>query len=235
MKAYDFIQQVLQDTISILYPSLCAACDELLLKGEDVICTHCMVNLPRTNFHQNPDNPVAKQFWGKVKLEGATALYHFHKGEKVQTLMHRLKYNNRPEIGNKLGAVCATEIIPSAPFNDVDYIIPIPLHKKKQKIRGYNQAYCFAQGLADVYGVEVLKDGLKRIKFTDTQTRKNRFDRHKNVKMVFSVTKANRFIGKRVLIVDDVLTTGSTLAACIQLFNEIDGVKVMVATIAYAE
>jgi ComF family protein len=235
MKTFDFIRQVLQDTISILYPSLCAACDEFLLQGEDVICTHCMVNLPRTYFHRMPDNPVAKQFWGKVRLEGATALFHFHKGEKVQTLMHRLKYNNRPEIGNKLGAVCATEIMKSDPFNQIDYIIPIPLHKKKQKIRGYNQAYCFAQGMSDIYGKEVLKDGLRRVKFTDTQTRKNRFDRHKNVKMVFRVSKPDRFIGKKVMIVDDVLTTGSTLAACIQLFNNIEGTKVVVATIAYAE
>lgn len=235
MKAIRILRQVLQDTISILYPSLCAACDELLLQGEDVICTECMVNLPRTGFHEFSENPVAKQFWGKVKLEGATSLFHFHKGEKVQTLMHRLKYNNRPEIGNKLGAVCAREIIKHHPYTDVDFIIPIPLHKKKQKIRGYNQAYCFAQGLADIYGKEVVKDGLRRVKFTDTQTRKNRFDRHKNVKTVFRVSKPDRFIGKKVMIVDDVLTTGSTLAACIQLFNVIEGTKVMVATIAYAE
>ncbi len=235
MKAFYFIRQVLNDTISILYPSLCAACDELLLQGEDVICTSCMVNLPRTGFHAIAENPVAKQFWGKVQLEGATALFHFHKGEKVQTLMHRLKYNNRPEIGNKLGAVCAREIIKSNPYATVDFIIPIPLHKKKQKIRGYNQAYCFAKGMADIYGKVVLKDGLQRVKFTDTQTRKNRFDRHKNVKTVFRVSKPHLFIGKRVLIVDDVLTTGSTLASCIQLFNKIEGAKVMVAAIAYAE
>ncbi|MFM7016373.1 MAG: ComF family protein [Bacteroidota bacterium] len=178
---------------------------------------------------------MEKQFWGKVIVESAFGFFYFEKKGKVQRLLHRLKYKKHPEIGEKLGALYAAELMASKKIDSIDCIIAIPLHRKKMKIRGYNQALCFANGIADIIQKPVLKKSLYRVKNTATQTKKSRFERYKNVSMVFKIRHPNDFINKHILLVDDVMTTGSTLAACIRLFNKIEGCKVSVATIAYAE
>ena len=229
------IKELIQDTLSIFYPQLCAACNDLLVRGEDTICTKCNVQLPYTNYHLDPDNPVAKQFWGKIKLESASAFLHFHKGEKVQQLMHQLKYAHRPDVGVYIGKLCGQSFAASQLFSKVDVIIPIPLHKKKERIRGYNQAACFSDGLGLGMGIESLPHGMKRLKHTDTQTRKSRFARYKNVSEVFAVTDSKAIEGKHILLVDDVITTGSTLYACANVLLEVKDVKIYLAAIAFAE
>lgn len=232
---FKLLKEYLIDTFSILYPEICFACDELLYRGEHVICTKCIIDLPRTNFHLTTSNKMEKQFWGKVLIEDAFGFFYFQKSGKVQRLLHRLKYKKHPEIGIKLGSLYAAELLASDKLKNIDSIIAIPLHKKKMKIRGYNQSLCFAIGLSQQLNIPVLKQSLVRVKNNATQTRKSRFERFQNVATVFTVRKPNQFINKHILLVDDVMTTGSTLAACIQLFNKIKGCKVSVATIAYAE
>src|ERR1700743_2436759 len=141
-------QSYLADFVSLLFPELCQACGAGLVANENSICTDCLFNLPYTYFHQQPDNIVAQQFWGKVKLEAAYALFYFAKGGNVQNLVHSLKYKGMKKVGNRLGELAGAQLAKNEIFNTVDVIIPVPLHKKRLKTRGYNQAECFAQGIA---------------------------------------------------------------------------------------
>ena len=228
-------QTYLADFAGLLFPQLCPACGESLIAGEDVICTDCRFTLPYTNFHLQPDNIVARQFWGKVELQGAYALYYFAKGGKVQNLMHHFKYKGMQAIGVLLGNIAGEQLVKSAVFNSVDVIIPVPLHKKRLKERGYNQSTCFANGLAQQLNAAVDDDNLVRMKSTETQTHKSRFSRFENMQEVFKVLDPEKLLGKHVLLVDDVITTGSTLEACSLQLLKIAGLKLSIATIAYAE
>jgi ComF family protein len=228
-------QTYLSDFVSLLFPQLCPACGESLMAGENVICTDCRFTLPFTNFHLQPDNIVARQFWGKVDLQGAYALYYFAKGGKVQNLMHHFKYKGMQQIGVLLGNMAGEQLVKSNIFNSVNVIIPVPLHKKRLKERGYNQSTCFANGLAQKLNAVVDDDNLVRVKSTETQTHKSRFLRFENMQEVFKVLNPEKLMDKHVLLVDDVITTGSTLEACSLQLLKIEGLKLSIATIAYAE
>jgi ComF family protein len=225
----------LADFISLLFPELCPACGTDLIANEHIICTDCLYNLPQTNFHQQPDNVVAQQFWGKIKVESAYALYYFTKGGKVQNLMHHFKYKGMHQIGNVLGNIAGMQLSTNDKFTTIDYIIPVPLYKSRFKERGYNQSVCFAEGLSQKLKAEVELNNLVRIKATETQTHRSRFARFENMQEVFVVNDPEKLKDKHVLLVDDIVTTGSTLEACgIQLLT-IPGLKLSIATIAYAE
>jgi ComF family protein len=225
----------LADFISLLFPQLCPACGTDLVANEKLICTDCLYNLPLTNFHLQRDNIVAQQFWGKINTDGAYALYYFSKGGKVQSLMHHFKYKGMHQIGNLLGNIAGAQLMGNDKFNAVDYIIPVPLHKSRLKERGYNQSACFAHGLAQKLQGTVEENNLVRVKATETQTHRSRFSRFENMQEVFTVKDPEKLQNKHVLLVDDIVTTGSTLEACgIQLLK-IPGLKLSIATIAYAE
>jgi len=227
-------KMVFSDLIDFFFPLLCAGCDEHLVKGEDGICTICLMNMPHTNFEHQAENPVMKQFWGKVPLEAAMAYCHFSKGGRIQQLIHHLKYEDRPDIGVRLGQLCGYRLLHSPKYANVDLIIPVPLHRHKQRLRGYNQAASFGKGLSDVLKVPQWEEGLRRTKNTETQTRKSRFARAKNVKDVFDVPAADLLAHKSILLVDDVITTGSTLAAAAEVLKRIPGTRVQIVTIAFA-
>ena len=225
----------LADFVSLLFPELCVACRESLVANEHLLCTDCRFNLPYTNFHLQADNIVARQFWGKINIETAFALYYFNKGGKIQNMLHQLKYNGQQQIGNLLGNIAGGQLVKNEIFSTVDYIIPVPLHKKRFRERGYNQSTRFAEGLADKLNAVVAEDNLVRIKSTETQTHKSRFARFENMQEVFVVINSEKLQGKHVLLVDDVITTGSTLEACGEQLLKIEGLKLSIATIAYAE
>lgn len=225
----------LSDFVSLLFPELCAACHESLMANEHLICTTCIYDLPYTNFHLQADNIVARQFWGKIPLEAAYTLFYFNKGGKIQNLMHQFKYKGPKQIGNTLGRIAGEQLIKNDIFNSVDFIIPVPLHKKRLQQRGYNQSACFAEGLAQKLNALVEIDNLIRPKATETQTHKSRFERFENMREVFTIVNSERLTNKHILLVDDVITTGSTLEACGARLLEIPGLKLSIATIAYAE
>ncbi|RYE21313.1 MAG: ComF family protein [Sphingobacteriales bacterium] len=225
----------LANFISLIFPELCAACNGSLVSNERILCTNCLYNLPYTNFHLQADNIVARQFWGKLKLEGAYATYYFTKGGHVQNMVHRFKYDGRQQIGVLLGNIAAGQLVTNAVFNTVDVIVPVPLHKSKQHKRGFNQSACFADGLADKLQAVVEIDNLIRLTATETQTKKSRFSRFENMREVFGVQHPERLENKHVLLVDDIVTTGSTLEACGIELLKIPGLKLSIATIAYAE
>lgn len=231
----NLLRTYLADFVSLLFPELCMACEDSLVTGEQILCSHCRFNLPFTNFHQQPDNIVARQFWGKINIEFAYALYYFQKGGKVQHLMHNFKYNGMRQIGNLLGNMAGGQLLGNPVFKTIDVIIPVPLHKSRMRERGYNQSTCFAQGLAEKLHAVVDDKNLIRTVATKTQTHKSRFARFENMQQVFEVKNPGLLEGKHILLVDDIVTTGSTLEACGIELLKIPGVKLSIATIAYAE
>jgi ComF family protein len=229
------VRGYLADFISLIFPQLCVACQESLIANEELLCTNCLYNLPFTNFHLNANNIVASQFWGKVPVKAAYALYYFTKGGKVQNMMHQFKYNGMHQIGNLLGTIAGKQLNQNEIFKSADVIIPVPLHKKRLRERGFNQSACFADGLAQKLNATVEIDNLVRVVATKTQTHKSRFARFENMKQVFEVSRPDRLINKHVLLVDDIVTTGSTLEACATELLKVPGLTLSIATIAYAE
>ncbi len=224
----------ISDFISLIFPRICAGCGNSLWKNEEVICQFCEHHLPKTNFHLDPENPVTRIFWGRVRVETGTAFLYFNKGGVVQRLVHQLKYKGRKDIGIFLGSRYGLSLKDSPGFNSADLIVPVPLHRKKFTKRGYNQSEQFAIGLAGTMEIPVNTHLVARIKATETQTRKSRFTRYQNVKEIFSVDSPQNWRGKHLVIVDDVITTGATLESCIQALNAIPEVRISVVCIAAA-
>ena len=225
---------LLDDFISLIFPNICACCGNSLWKHEEIICTHCDFHLPRTDFHLEPDNQASRTFWGRVNIEGATAGYYFNKGNRIQKLIHLLKYNGRKDIGIFLGEKQGVLLKSSPLFNTVEVIIPVPLHKRKLMKRGYNQSEQFAIGIGKIMNIPVNPYLLYRQKFTETQTKKSRFSRWQNVSDMFAVNDPVQLQGRHILLVDDVITTGATLESCIHALSAGPGIKISIAAIAVA-
>lgn len=229
-----FLKVLISDLIDFFFPNLCAACEEHLVRGEEGLCIGCLLAMPVTGFEKDPENPVMKQFWGKVPVFAAMAYCHFSKGGKMQQLIHQLKYKNRPDIGVKLGQLCGQQLQTVSHYSDAQFVVPVPLHANKQRLRGYNQAACIGQGLAQILNIPHLEAALQRRKNTATQTRKGRFERSQNVSSVFEVSASKTLEGRKILLVDDVVTTGSTLVSAAEELLKIPGVRVSIVTIAFA-
>ncbi len=223
-----------RDMISLVYPKICIACDRPLLKHEGSLCTFCIYSLPKTNFHTQNDNLVSRLFWGKSEIEGAASYFHFEKGGHVQQLIHKFKYKGLKEIGIEVGMHYGAELKDFAPYANADIIVPVPLHKSKQRKRGYNQSEFFAIGLSQSMKIPTDVTSLYRAKATDTQTRKSRFERFENVESIFQLKGNHLLSAKHILLVDDVVTTGSTLEACCQTLKAA-GNKISLVTMAYAK
>lgn len=228
-----FAREVLVDFISLFYPRYCFACNEGLAKGEETVCSHCMLELPRTHYHLDRENALFRRLDGRIPLQYALAFFLFRKGGKVQRLLHALKYNNHPEIGEMLGEVYGSEL-KQTDFA-FDLIIPVPLHASKKRLRGYNQSEEFAKGLSKGLDIPFSPDTLVRVTKTETQTRKTKLMRWQNVSEVFQIENSDRIKGRHVLLVDDVITTGATIEACALALLENGCEKLSIASIAYAE
>ena len=225
--------QYLNDFFNLFFPDLCIVCNSHLVNQEELICTKCLYNLPKTNYHKEIENPVSQLFWGRTKVEYATGFFTFSKGSKYQGMMHKFKYHGNKEIGYVLGKTFGNQLRNSV-FNQIDIIIPVPLHKSKLKKRGYNQSEWIAKGLSETIKKPLDIKSFIRSVATETQTRKSRFERWKNVEKIFKVTNENALKGHHILLVDDVVTTGSTLEACANAILEIKDTKVSIAALAVA-
>ena len=229
------LKRYTQDLINLLFPELCNGCGKLLYYGEKDICTKCLYDLPYTDFHLYQDNPVAKQLWGRLPVNAAMAMLYFKKGTKVQNLIHGLKYNGKTEIGITLGKLLANKLVKSEFYADIDTVIPVPLHQKKLRLRGYNQSEYIATGLAEALGIGLSTNNLQRNKATESQTKKARYTRYENMQDVFSVNKTDELANKHILLVDDVMTTGATLEACGNTLLAHGIKKLSIAAIAFAK
>jgi ComF family protein len=203
---------MLNTLVGLVFPNLCVGCNGVLLATEQHVCTHCIENFPETRYHTLPENQLEKAFWGRVKLEHAFSFLIFRKQGIVQKILHELKYSNNPELGIMIGQLYGSKLKENG--INFDAIVAIPLHEKKQKLRGYNQSDCFAQGLAQSLKCAHYTNVVIRKKHTETQTKKGRFDRWLNVGDVFDIQSPELIRNKKVLLVDDVITTGATIEAC---------------------
>lgn len=222
------------DLFNLMYPNLCLVCGENLQKSEQHLCLDCLCGIPKTNHHLIPNNPIEKRFWGKAPVFRGTAFFYFQKGSPFQKLLHSLKYKGNKEIGQFLGKYAAVDLLDSDDFKSIDIIIPVPLHPKKFKIRGYNQSEWIGKGLSEILEKPQDTTTLRRIRENTTQTKKSVFERYENTEGIFEITDKTTLAGKHVLLVDDVLTTGSTLEACIRVLIEIADIKISIFTLAVA-
>jgi len=227
------LTNLVNDFTGLFYPQICASCSEALVRNEHLLCTTCRVELPRTNYHTDPENEVAQSFWGRVPIEHASAHFYFQKGGRIQEILHKLKYKGQQDVGIELGKIIGRDI-ETSPFKQVDIIIPVPLHKSKKRKRGYNQSECIAIGLAEAMGKPLDTKTLQRMIANPTQTKKHRFDRWTNVEGIFALTNPENIDHKHILLVDDVVTTGATLEACASTLLQAENVKVSIIAVARA-
>lgn len=203
-----------RDIADFFFPRTCLVCDRVLLHNENHLCTHCLLNMPRTGYVDDEDNAMAQLFYGKLPIERAAAYFYFTKGSDYRTLIHRIKYHDEKECGRYLGQMYAREYAGKNFFEGIDYIVPVPLHRSKMRSRGYNQSEWIAQGISDETGIPVCSDALVCNTKHLSQTRKGIYDRYLSTMDVFTLRASTPLVGQHVLLVDDVVTTGATLQSC---------------------
>ena len=228
------LTDILKDFLNLFIPSKCVICGINLFKIENFVCKACLSKIPKTHFHKDKNNPVSQIFWGRVKLESAFSFYFFVKGGSVQNLIHEIKYHGARELAFELGKEFGNELKSDGFSISYDLICPVPLHKQKERRRGYNQSDWICKGLSLALGIPVEPKLLSRKVFTSTQTKKNRQQRWDNVKDAFEISDKNKAVNKHILLVDDVITTGATLEACAQKLLEPGNTRVSVASLAFA-
>jgi len=223
---------MLHHLVNLFFPKSCVGCQSLLLIDEIVICTSCRHEIPLTNHHKMENNEVVQKFYGRIPLEFGAAMFYFHKKGIVQEMMHHLKYKGHQEISEMVGYWYAHELHDVAVLKDVDYIIPVPLHKKRLRERGYNQVEGFGKALAEKLHIPYNDTLLLRKIYTKTQTKKNLIGRTEVVDSVFDVSFSETYHGKHFLLIDDVITTGSTLEACSRALLKIPDAKISIVCMA---
>ncbi len=217
--------------LRLLYPEICAACGEPIHPGDDTVCHLCFSKMAFCPYRPGHTHPVEKIFWGRSRIEAATSLLVFSKHGIAQQLLHRLKYKGDQDVGIYLGKLLGNRIAENSGIRDADYIVPVPLFDKKKQVRGYNQSEVLSTGIAELLQKPLLSNYLKRVENNATQTKKGRLERVENVSKAFALSENTIQKGQHILLVDDVITTGSTLEACINLLSPFH--KVSVATVAY--
>lgn len=223
------------DLFGLFYPNICLACKTNLLNGEQIICYRCESELPKTGHWNTPSNALINRFAGRVNIEGAAAMFYFNKGGSVQHLLHQLKYAGRQDVGEYIGKGLGHKLkSEGAVISNIDIVVPVPLHFKKLRKRGYNQCDPFAKGIAEILEVPFSDSALERKHENVSQTGKNRFERWENVAEIFAVAEPGKLQGKHVLLVDDVVTTGATAEACLQTILKINNTRASFAAIAVA-
>lgn len=215
----------------LFYPHNCIGCGSDVIDKENFLCLQCFDDLPHTNFAQHENNPLEKKFWGRIGLVSAMSQFYFSKESIIQNIVHELKYKGNKQAGYFLGNLVGKSLLNSNRFH-VDVIIPLPLFEKKEKMRGYNQSEILCRGISEIIGKPVIKNNVIRKVFTETQTKKHRLERWKNVENIFHVNFPDELTGKHILLVDDVITTGATIDACATEILKIKNVKLSVAALA---
>jgi ComF family protein len=221
-----------KDFFDLVFPRNCELCGRSLYDFETGFCKICIGSLPKTLYHAMPyENDLTDKIKGLTKAGMAMSFLRFTKEGESQKILHRLKYRNKPEIGIELGKLYARELAGAGLSDSWDSIVPVPLHTLKHQRRGYNQSEEFAKGISEGLNLP-FNNFLERKKFTETQTKKSRIQRMENVEVVFSIVSNTSISGLRILLVDDVITTGATLCSCANVLLANGAKTVDLATIA---
>ena len=222
--------------LDLISPRLCVVCGNRLAVTEEVVCSKCYLHLPRTDFgHDLYENVMAKLFWGQIKLEKATALFYYEPHAETVQILYEMKYKSHPEIGVVMGRMMAKELMKSGLFEDIDALVPVPLAKKREHERGYNQSLELAKGVSEVTQLPIADQVVRRTKFVDSQTHRGRWERNENVEGVFELVDGDSLSGKHVLLIDDVVTTGATIIACAQEMQKASNVRISVLALGFAK
>jgi ComF family protein len=224
-----------ESIINLFFPKVCSGCSSFLLSNENVICTVCRHEIPLTNHHLNPENDAFKKFYGRIPVMHTSALFYFHKKGIVQELIHNLKYKGHEEIGVILGEWYAEDLKTIDLLQSVDEIIPVPLHRRKLKERGYNQVTAFGKALSSSLNIDYNGSILVRNVYSKTQSKKNLLGRTEGIESTFDVVFTEKDHNKHFLLIDDVITTGSTLEACSRSLLKIPGAKISIVCMAMAQ
>lgn len=224
-----------ESIINLFFPKVCSGCSSFLLSNENVICTVCRHNIPLTNHHLNPENDAFKKFYGRIPVVHTSALFYFHKKGIVQELIHNLKYKGHEEIGTILGEWYAEDLKTIDLLQSIDEIIPVPLHRRKLKERGYNQVTAFGTALSSSLNIDYNDTILVRNVYSKTQSKKNLLGRTEGIESTFDVSFTEKNHNKHFLLIDDVITTGATLEACSRALLKIPGAKISIVCMAMAQ
>ena len=227
-------REIRESIFHVVFPHVCDGCGSDLLNCESRLCIRCFASLPETNFEKHPGNPVEKIFWGRVPIVNATAQFYFTKESLMQRLMHQFKYKGNKELGLQLGRMMGNALTSSDRFDKINALIPLPLFPSKEKKRGYNQATILCDGIAEVLHLPVLANVIARPQHTETQTRKGRIERWRNIEGKFQLIEKASIQNKHLLLIDDVVTTGATLEACGNELLSAENVKLSIATLCIA-
>lgn len=222
----------LRDFIELFFPKACCICGNPLVGDEKELCLHCLLDLPSTHISNGSTNFVEARFRGRVPVVAATALFIFKRGNSTQELLHQIKYYGNERLALQMGRMMGSELANNRAFDSVDCVIPVPLHKKKIRSRGYNQSFLLCQGISETFHRPVIADNLVRTQHTETQTHKTREERLDNMRDVFAVTNAEQLKGHHILLIDDVITTGATTEACWNVLKNIEGLSISIAALA---
>ena len=221
--------------LDLISPRLCVVCGNRLAVTEETLCSKCYLHLPRTDFTNDLyENMMAKLFWGQIKLEKATALFYYEPHAETAQILYELKYKNHPEIGVVMGRMMAKELMKSGLFEDIDALVPVPLAKKREHERGYNQSLELAKGVSEVTGLPIANLVIRRTKFVGSQTKRGRWERNENVEHVFELVDDN-ISDQHLLLIDDVVTTGATVIACAKEMQKASNVKISVLALGFAK
>lgn len=226
------LPNIVNDINTVLFPRLCFGCNARLYRGEKTLCTLCRNQIPLTEFNFKDENRLDKTFYGRIEVKKAACLLYYSENGIVKNLIHHLKYKNQPQIGDFLGEWYGSILKNDSGLPTIHYIIPVPLHPKKLRQRGYNQVASFASQLATFLQATYADDILIKTRNSRTQTKKTRMFRMQHDNPLFALRNATILQGKNVLLVDDVVTTGATLEACTQALFTCNGVSVYIATMA---
>lgn len=228
-------KEIKESLLQLVFPHVCDGCGSDLLSIESRLCIRCLSSLPETNFEIHAGNPVEKIFWGRLQVVNASSYLYFTKESLVQHLMHQLKYKGNKDLGLQLGRLMGIALKSADRFSEISALIPLPLFPSKERKRGYNQATVLCEGMAEILSVPVLKDVITRPQHTETQTKKGRIERWRNIEGKFQLINPSAIQNKHVLLIDDVVTTGATLEACADELLKADNVKLSIATLCKAD
>jgi ComF family protein len=228
------LKEIKDSFLHVIFPHVCDGCGSDLLNVESRLCIRCFASLPETNFEEHSNNPVEKIFWGRLPIVEATAQFYFTKESLMQRLMHQFKYKGNKDLGLQLGTMMGNSLKSSKRFKDIDALVPLPLFPSKERKRGYNQATILCEGITEMFHRPILKNVITRPQHTETQTKKGRIERWKNIEGKFQLLDTAAIQNKHLLLIDDVITTGATLEACANELLKTGNVKLSIATLCIA-
>lgn len=225
---------IISPLVHFFYPHICLGCGSDIIEQENFLCLECISDLPHTNFALHANNPLEKIFWGRIPLSAGMSEFYFSKSSVIQNLIHEFKYRGNVKVGAYLGKMMGKSILNSNRFSNIDALVPLPLFTKKEFKRGFNQSAILSEGISEVTNIPVITKNVVRNIPTETQTKKGRIERWENVEKSFSVSDPKKLQHKHILLVDDVITTGATIEACGAQILTTGGVKLSVASLAFA-